>query len=256
MRQLDELKYLVFGEDYIINDKLRIHNPTIGEIAAFGEFNYMALINSVVMRPYDDMVNLWEQGIDYETVTDYDLFIRNMKSPEMVPKMTEILFPSIDFRKFEVTINPQNDEVVLFDGKCIIDKNIYYQIVDFVRFIHYIDSEIVNEIKPGSESVKKYLIKRMKKKQEFNAKKPLKQNIANIASALCNTENTAIGYDNIKDCHISQMYDSFYRVLKRDACKNINHAIYGGVVSSKDIDSSSLEWYGSIAKQNNKEKER
>lgn len=253
--QLDELKYIISGDDYVINDKLVIHNPTIGEIKEFGEFNYVAMVNYIIMRPYDDMVALWDQGIDYETVTDFEMFIRNMKSPDMNPDVSKIFFGDLDFRNFEVTINPANDELILYDGETIIDRYIYYQIVDFIRFINYIDSDNPNEIKPGSESTKKYLIKRMRKKQEFNAKKIPKQNIASIVSSVINVPNTAYTYESVKALHIGQFYDCFYRIIKRDNSHYVKQAIYAGTISSKDVDSSTLEWFESISKHNEKRRD-
>lgn len=35
----DELA-LFFGQDYVINDKIRLHQPTIGEIVEYGERAY------------------------------------------------------------------------------------------------------------------------------------------------------------------------------------------------------------------------
>lgn len=58
--RFDELKYLICGRDYKINDKITVRNPTIGEISDFGELNYVILVNYITMRPYDDMVCLWD----------------------------------------------------------------------------------------------------------------------------------------------------------------------------------------------------
>lgn len=174
----------------------------------------------------------------------------------MTVDKTSILFGDLNFENFEIAINEQNDEVILTDGISIIDRSIYQQIVDFVRFINFIDTENPNEIKPGSLATKKYLIERMRKKQEFNAKKEFKQHISNITSALVNRPNTNLTYKSAQDLHISQLYDSFYRIMKDDNAHYVRQAIYGGTISSKDVDNSILEWFGNIAKQNNKEKER
>lgn len=253
--RFNELKYLVMGKDYKINDNIIIHNPTLGEISEFDEMNYVILVNYITMRPYDDMVSLWDHGIDYEDLTDYDIFIRNVKAPGMTPEKTSILFGDLDFSEYEIAINEQNDEVVLTNGVNTIDRGIYQQIVDFIRFINFIETDNPNEIKPGSLSTKKYLIKRMRKKQEFNAKKEFKQNIASLASAIVNSPNTSLTYNDVENMHIGQLYDSFYRNLKRDNAHYVRQAIYGGTVSSKDVDNSVLEWFGSISKQS-KEKER
>ena len=173
----------------------------------------------------------------------------------MTVDKTGILFGDLNFENYEIAINEQNEEVILTDGTSVIDRAIYQQIVDFVRFINFIDAESPNDIKPGSLATKKYLIERMRKKQKFNAKKEFQQHISNITSALVNRPNTNLTYQSAGDLHISQLYDSFYRIMKDDNAHYVRQAIYGGTISSKDVDNSMLEWFGSIAKQN-KEKER
>ena len=255
--RFDEMKYLIFGGDYKINDKITVRNPTLKEISEFGELNYVILVNYITMRPYDDMVCLWDHGIDYEDLTNYDMFLRNVKAPGMTVDKTSILFGDLNFENYEIAVNKQNDEIILTDGTSVIDRSIYQQIVDFVRFINFIDAEIFNEIKPSSLSTKKYLIERMRKKQAFNAKKEFKYHIANITSALVNRSNTNLTYQSARDLHISQLYDSFYRIMKDDNVHFVKQGIYGGTISSKDVDNSTLEWFGAIAKQRKEiEKER
>lgn len=253
---MDEMKYLVFGDDFVTGNDIVIHQPTIREIHEFGAMNYLSLVNLIIMRPYDDMVSLWKQGIDYEEISDYDLFIRNMKNIE--PEVSQLFFGNLDFRKLYLKINPQNGEVILTNGDIIIDRGIHAQIVRFIRFIHFIPEDDPMEIKPANLSVKKYLIKRMEKKQKYNAKKPPKQNLSNIISALVNISDFPYNYETVGDLHIGQLYSSFYRILKHDNSHYIKQGIYGGTIRGKDVDSNSLEWFGAITKQTDiqKEKER
>lgn len=251
---MDEMKYLVFGDDFITSNGITVHQPTIEEIKEFGELNYLALINLILMRPYDDMVNLWEQGIDYEEISDFDIFARNVL--DLNQSISKILFGNLNFQEFKPEFSLQNGDMILSNGDKIIDRGIYSQIVDFVRLIHFIPNDDPSEIKPANLGVKKYLIKRMKRKQEFNAKKPPKHNLTNIISALINLADFPYSYHSIGDLRIGQLYLSFYRILKHDNSHYIKQAIYSGTISSKDVDSSTLEWFGSITKQNEIQKEK
>lgn len=169
---MDEMKYLVFGDDFVTTNGITVHQPTISEIHEFGAMSYLSLVNLIVMRPYDDMVNLWKQGIDYEEITDYDLFMRNMKYLE--PKVSGLFFGDLDFRELCIKINPQNGETVLTNGDIIIDRGIHAQIAGFIRFIHFIPSDDPTEIKPANLGVKKYLIQRMEK-----SKNTMQKNLPN-----------------------------------------------------------------------------
>ena len=44
---------LYFGDDYIINDKIKIHQPTIGEIVDYGEAEYFSMVHTITAIPSD-----------------------------------------------------------------------------------------------------------------------------------------------------------------------------------------------------------
>lgn len=113
---MDEMKYLVFGDDFVTSNGIVVHNPTISEINDFGVFNYLALVNLIIMRPYDDMVNLWEQGIDYEEVSDYEMFVRNVLGLDQ--SISKLFFGDLNFQEFRFQINPQNGDGI--DRKSVV----------------------------------------------------------------------------------------------------------------------------------------
>ena len=71
---IEEIK-LLRGDSYKINDKLTIKHPTIKEIVEYGEENYFRLINLFCLKPYDLIVQLYDAGVDYADMTNYDLFL-------------------------------------------------------------------------------------------------------------------------------------------------------------------------------------
>lgn len=112
---IDRTKYCVAGQDFKINDNITIHNPTLQEIIDFGERNYEKLCGIITMRPYDDMVNLWDRGIDYTQVKDYDLFITNII--HLNKSDSSILFGDLDFTKFKpMTSIPQAIKTEKMEG--------------------------------------------------------------------------------------------------------------------------------------------
>ena len=44
---------LYFGDDYVINDNIKIHQPTIGELINYGEAAYFSMIHSICAIPSD-----------------------------------------------------------------------------------------------------------------------------------------------------------------------------------------------------------
>lgn len=45
--------FLYFGDDYGVNDHIKIHQPTIGEVADYGEAPYFSMVHSLTAIPSD-----------------------------------------------------------------------------------------------------------------------------------------------------------------------------------------------------------
>ena len=126
MFQIDELKYSIKGENYRINDKITIYLPEVEEVALFGEDLYFHVLNLFVRKPYDLMVELDEAGIDYQSITDWDLFSRSIT---LVPiELTCVLFGKLDFTKFVRVKDVDKNIYILVnieDQSFVIDEAIY-----------------------------------------------------------------------------------------------------------------------------------
>ena len=52
MFEIDPLQ-LYFGDDYIINDKIKIKQAKIGDIVDFGEVKYFSVVHTLTAIPSD-----------------------------------------------------------------------------------------------------------------------------------------------------------------------------------------------------------
>jgi hypothetical protein len=71
---IDELK-LLRGDNLQVNNKLIIKNPTLNEIVDFGELKYLNAVHTIIRKPHNLMVELYDMGADYEQVDDFELFM-------------------------------------------------------------------------------------------------------------------------------------------------------------------------------------
>ena len=69
----DELK-IYRGEDYVVSNYIKIHQPTLDEICDYGEREYYSMIYNITATPQSLKVQLWDMGIDYTTITPFELF--------------------------------------------------------------------------------------------------------------------------------------------------------------------------------------
>ena len=104
---LDELKYSIGEEDYRINQYITIYNPYVYEVKDFGEDQYFNTLNIFTRRPYDMAVVLFDAGIDYQSITDWDLFFNTITQVPI--ELTCILFGRINFTEFVSCINPKTN---------------------------------------------------------------------------------------------------------------------------------------------------
>ena len=173
--------FIYFGDDYVVNDHIKIHQPTIGEVADYGEAKYFSMVHSLCAIPSDMKAILWDMGLDWCEVEDFDLFM--MLSQTLTPDKTGILFGDLDFSKMRPFKNKQNDEIVLADKETgvIIDKLIYTRIVTYLRKLHNITPKVE---KTKSKTVKKWLIEEDRKKMETSKNKPFRSYLLPLISAI------------------------------------------------------------------------
>ena len=143
--------------NYKVNDKISVHVPTVDEIFDFGDQKYYSIVQTLVATPFDLMVELDDIGIDYETITDYQLFILMMESIAVNEDDTSILFGDLNLKGFQEAVNPQNGEKVLWskDNDIVIDQMIALEICNAIRKIHFWEAPIG---RAGNAEAKRYLM--------------------------------------------------------------------------------------------------
>lgn len=239
---LDEMKYIVSGEDAQFG-KIRVHNPSLGEIRDYGEHKHMAEMSALIMRPYDAAVTLDEVGINYQEVKDYELFLMTIRATHPEPSL---LIPNVSFKEFEIGVNPNNGLPILYHptDNIIIDELIYQQLVEYVRCIHFISAAI--EFDAGNAATRQYLIRKMKRERDRRKRKPQVSQYSSIISALVNNTNFKYDYESIWKLKVSQFWDAFYRVNKLQAYQNTMIGVYTGNVDVSKIDKDALSWFSRI----------
>ena len=106
---------MYMGYDYILNEHIIIHQPTIGEIINLGEQKYWSVVYTICAIPSDMKSQLWDQGIDYEEISDFQLFIMLVKFAKF---NSLILKPSYFHRSIGLFLHPIN-RGILFPFKRI-----------------------------------------------------------------------------------------------------------------------------------------
>lgn len=239
---IDELSVL-FGDEYPINDYISMKQPTLGEIIAIGEQEYFTVLHTLCAIPSDMKSRLWDLGIDYEEMEDFELFVKLIST---IPKEYSTLFftEEIDFQNLTPSINKDTGDLVLcnFDNGLIIDKYAYLQIVGYLRYLHDMKPKIE---KAGNKETKKLLIELDRQDIEMNKNKPFKSFFVPLIIAMVNTEEFNYDYETIKNLNIGAFMASVKQIQHKKNVMALLQGCYSGMIDTSKIKTKELAWIGS-----------
>jgi hypothetical protein len=233
---VDDLK-LYIGYDFVINDHIKVLQPTVKKIAEFGERDFFSVVHTVTAIPSDMKSQLWDMGLDWMEVEDFELFMMLVQT--LTPERTGLLFGDLDFSKLRPYRNNQNGDIVLADKETgiVIDKMIYLRIVSYLRKAFNITPKVE---KAKNKITKRILIEEDRKKIEFNKDKPFKSFLLPLISAV----KVRQGYT--KDYVLNMGYVEFMNdVARLQVIHNADHllsACYAGTIDMKKINKAELNW--------------
>lgn len=233
---VDELQ-LYFGDDYVINDYIKITQPLVGGVVDYGEAQYFSMVHTLTAIPSDMKSQLWDMGYDWTEVDDFELFM--MLSQTLTPDKTSILFGELDFSKLRPFKNNQNGDIVLADKETgiIIDKMIYLRIMSYLRKLHNITPKVE---KAANKMTKKVLIDEDRQKI-LNAKnKPFKSYLLPLISAI----KVKQGYtkDYVRNMGLYEFFDDIARAQIINNADHLLSGAYSGMMDMKKVDKKEFNW--------------
>ena len=233
---VDELQ-LYFGDDYIINDYIKIIQPTIGKVVDYGEASYFSTVYTITAIPSDMKSQLWDLGLDWCEVDDFELFMMLVQT--LTPDRTSILFGDLDFSKLKPYRNNQNGDIVLADKETgiVIDKMIYLRIVNYLRKLHNIKPKVE---KAANKMTKKVLIEEDRQKILYAKDKPFKSYLLPLISAI----KVKQGYtkDYVRNMGLYEFFDDVSRAQIIDQANHLLNGAYCGMADLKKVPKQDFNW--------------
>ena len=239
---MENKKSLLNATSVEIVPNLSLRIPTVGEILE-DEDKYYGIVSSLTATPFQYMVQLDDMGIDFTTITDYQLFM--MLFPMYAKSDLSLLFGDLDTSDFGIYINQQDNSQVIYspNNNIIIDELIYNDLADTIRKINLFEKV---KSKPGNESARKYLLEKERKKQKRNAKKPKEPYLEKLVIALVNTSEFPYNYETCMDLSIYKFNQSFKQIQQKITFDNTMIGVYAGTVdTSKMTNKDALSWISS-----------
>lgn len=240
--EIDELG-LYFGDPYVVNQYVTITLPKIGELVKFGEKEYFELVRTITTIPSEAKSQLWDMGIDWNKITDYQMF--TMLAPTLPKSQTCILFGDLDFQALRLYDHPQSGGVYLKDPNSgvIIDELAYGKIQAFLCKAHNLTKKVQHA---ANEMTRKVLIEEDRRNRAYAAKKEYKSFLRPVISAV----KCRMGYDldYVKNMGIVELMDDAARLQIIVHADALLHGSYSGMIDTKKIKKSEFDWLRDITK--------
>ena len=222
MISLEKTQSLLIARSISITDFLTVYIPTVGEILSSDDREYYQMVTTLTSSPYDLMVQLDDMGIDYEQITDFELFMLLFQS--LQNKDLSLIFPGLESSLLKPAKNNENGQIVLWDA---------------LRKIHFTEKP---KYKAGNKEAKKFLIERTRLKQKRQAKKPYRSFLEDLVVAMVNTEEFKYDYRQTMDLTIYQFNASVRQIQRKINYNHVMSGCYFGTVDIKQIDQRELNW--------------
>jgi len=242
---LKQFKELSKGIAYEINEHISVLNPTLGDICDFGEQEYYSMVTTICAIPDDFKSVLFDIGIDYSEITDFELFI--MMSQQLSQKSTAILLGELDFQKLQPFKSSVNDELVMcdvVDGEPVVvmDRAVYSKLTARIRLMHGIKEPEVR--KPSNEETKRALIDHERRRLRRRKNKQFESQLLPMVSGMVNQPGFKYSYETVWGLPVAVFNDSVARVQRFLDYNNLMRGLYAGTISQKDISKDDLNWLG------------
>ena len=224
-----DLLGLYFGEDYKINDFITIHQPTVQNVIDMGEKEFYATIAPFTSNTTSFRVQLYDLGIYWTDITDFELFSLLIKT--LKPENTKVFFGDLDLESFDLMAKQtENGEQipVLFSQKmnCEIDEETYLKIRDYFCFMFGItlEREIIRSKSLGAEVIAKEKADIAKKRAETKGTTSMIQMI----SFALNHPGFKYKKDELRNVCYVEFLDSIKRLQVYEATRALTQGSYSG----------------------------
>lgn len=235
---------ILLDKEIKINQNLSIPLLSIREVLDYGEKEYWHTIAMLTANSYDFRVELFDSGKNYDEVSSYDIFIFVM-TKVLKPEDYSFVIKGISPDGLEICRNKINGDIVLSDGKVIIDKAIYSLIFKILTTIHFIKKKYRHV---GNAHFLEYSINNEKKRRERELQNKSNEFLYN--SEIFNWETIALAKgiwneESIQDVSLFLLLSIIRRLMKEKDFDSTMTGLYSGCLNSKDFTSekmSSIHW--------------
>lgn len=228
---------LYFGEDYELNDKIIIHQPTIQDFIDYGEGNIYATIAPFTCNTTSYRLPLWDMGIDWNKISEMDLFALLISTMDF--NYSKLIFGNIDFSTFELYEQTLKGEksIVLYSEKMdlTIDEDTMEKMKKYVQYMF--NSTPTEPEFTSNKTLKQDLINndRQKRLARMKGIKSGGATLLSMISFCLNHPGFKYKKSELREVGIVEFLDSVQRLQIYESTHALMSGAYGGFVDTSKI---------------------
>jgi hypothetical protein len=238
---------MFFGEKYKVTDNFIISQPTIGDILNVGEEDFYSMVNIFVGNATMYRVPLWKAGIDWNKISDFELFISLTRGFE-VTDASRLLFGDINFDLFQpLVLNSESGEkeIVLYnpEQQILIKEETYLKMREYLRYMLNIHPKVE---KAKGKTTKEWIIQEEIEKIEKN-KGIDKSFLLPLISSCINHPGFKYKLDELRDVGIVQFMDSVKRIQIYESTVALLSGSYSGFMDTSKVDKNNFDFMRDVS---------
>ena len=272
-KDLIPTSFLQSGNDLQLTSTLSFKHPILQEVLDIDKNNYglnsellyYSMVNVFLTDPYDYMVFLDDNGVDYEQVSPFEVFcllcneyVNNIMNSEELTDLekTNLFSNNLYFKAFKFFLGVESffivqtedgDNVILDNNKnFLLNSEMYDYISEFIRKINGIPE--TDKINPEDDWAKQILIEDERERLKKQAKKKQKDDdsnknrLGNLISSITWACNGGITPFNRNQLHMYDLIDGTNRTDKLLHYQNTMNGYYSGCIEKKNINFNEVHW--------------
>ena len=235
---------MYFGDDYVINDKIVIHQPSIQNfIDAENESDIYNVIFPFISNTTGYRVQLWDMGIDWNKISNQELFSVLIKTIDY--KYSKIIFGDIDFSTFNLYETQNGDEKVftLYSSKMglEIDEDVMNKMCKYIQFMF--NSFPPEEEFTSSKTLKQELINNDRQKQLLRKKNTDgSQSLLSMISFYLNHPGCKYKKNELREVGYFEFMYNIQRLQIYESTRALFGGMYSGMCDLSKIDKNEFNF--------------
>lgn len=242
---------MYFGDDYVINDKITIHQPSIQDfIDAGNESDIYNVIVPFTANTTAYRLQLWDMGIDWNKLSNLELFSILIKTINL--EYSKLIFGEIDFSTFDLCEKQVNSEKVqtLYSSETNleIDEETRNKMCKYIQYMF--SSFPPEEEFTSSKTLKQDLInkdrQKLIQKQKDLSENKNQQNLLSMVAFYLNHPGCKYKKNELREVGYFEFMYNIQRLQIYESTRALFNGMYSGMCDLSKIDPNEFNFMRDI----------